>query len=78
MVVRFSPKILGLNVGMFGLFSGNPRLCLEIGFDPRTDVFGFFCVFGVWGYFWKNSGSEKWTELGLVQGVLRMDDALLN
>ena len=67
MAVRFSPKILGLNVGMFELFLGSPELCLEIGFDPGTDVFGFCCVFGVWGCFWPNFGSEKWTEPRLVQ-----------
>ena len=53
----FNPKILGLNVGMFRLISGSPGLCLEIGFDPETDVFGFCCVFGVWGSFWPNSGN---------------------
>ena len=49
--MRFSPKILGLNVGMFGLFSSSLGLCLEIGFDPKTGVFGFCCVFGIWGCF---------------------------
>ena len=47
MAMRFSPKILGLNVGMFGLFSGSPGLWLEIGFDPKTDAFGFCCIFEV-------------------------------
>ena len=47
MAVRFSPKILGLNVGMFRLFLGNPGLCLEIGFDPETNVFRFCFVLGV-------------------------------
>ena len=54
---------------MFRTISGNPGLCLRIGFDPRTDVFEFCCVFGVWDCFWPNSRSEKWTEPGLVQGV---------
>ena len=45
MAVRF--KILELSVGMFGLFSGSLGLCLEIGFDLGTDVFGFCCVFRV-------------------------------
>ena len=45
--MRFGLKILELNVGMFGLFLGSLGLCLEIGFDLGTDVFGFCCVFGV-------------------------------
>ena len=69
---------MGLNVGMFGLFSSSPGLWLEIGFDLGTDVFGFCFVFRVWGCFWPNFGSEKWIESGLVQGVLRLDDALFN
>ena len=47
--MQFSPKILGLNVGMFGTVSSSPRLCLRTGFDPGTNVFGFFlCVLVVW------------------------------
>ena len=45
------PKILGLNVGMFGTVSDNPRLCLRIGFDSGTDVFGFCCVLWCFGLF---------------------------
>ena len=50
MAVRFSPKILGLNVGMFGTVFGQSRTVFEIGFSPGTNVFGFFLcvlVFGV-------------------------------
>ena len=39
--MRFSPKILGLNVGMFGLFSGSLGLCLEIGLKPGLMSSGF-------------------------------------
>ena len=39
---------------------------------------GFVVCFGVYGCFWPNSGSGKWTKPGMVQGVLRLDDALLN
>ena len=39
---------------------------------------GFVVCFGVLGYFWSNLEVIKWTELGLVQGVLRLYDALLN
>ena len=69
MAVRFSPKILGLNVGMFRLFSGSPGLCLEIGFDPGT-MFGayFGQILEV-----KNGLNRDW-----FRGMLRLDDALLN
>ena len=50
--MKFSPKIFGPSIGSFGTFFDNPGLCLRFGFDPVTDVFGFRCVFGVWGYFW--------------------------
>ena len=45
MAVQFIPKILGLNVGMFGTVSGSLGLYLRTGFDPEIDVFGFFFVF---------------------------------
>ena len=61
-----------------GLFSGSPRLCLKIGFGPGTYVFGFCCVFSCLGLFWPNLEVVEWTEPGLVQGVLRLYDALLN
>ena len=57
--MRISPKILGLNVGMFGTVSGSPRLCLRIGFDPRTDVFGFCCVFWCFWMFLVQAGKGK-------------------
>ena len=47
MVVHFSPKILGLNIGQFGTIFGSPEKCLSIGFDPGTGVYGFCCVFEV-------------------------------
>ena len=40
--------------------------------------FGFVVCFGVSGYFWPKLEVVKWTELGQVRGVLRLDDALLN
>ena len=43
--MRFSPKILGLIVGMFRIVSGSSGKCSRIGFDPGTNVFGFCCVF---------------------------------
>ena len=52
MVVKFSPKILGLSVGIFWTVFDSLGLWLRFGFDPGTDVFRFCCVFGVWGYFW--------------------------
>ena len=57
--MQFSPKNLGLNVGRFGIVSGNSRLCLRIGFDSRTDVFGLCCVFWWLGLFLAQSGSCK-------------------
>ena len=42
--MMFGPKILGLNVGIFGIVLGSPRPCLMIGFGPGTNVFGFGCV----------------------------------
>ena len=47
MAVKFSPKILGLSVGIFCTVFGSLRMWLRFGFDPGTDVFGFCCVFGV-------------------------------
>ena len=47
MVVHFSPKILGLNIGQFGTIFGSPEKCFSIGFDPRTGVYRFCCVFEV-------------------------------
>ena len=59
MAVQFSPKILGLNVGRFGIVSGSPGLCLRIGFDFGTDVFGPCCVFWWLGLFLAQSRSCK-------------------
>ena len=50
---------------------------LRIGFGPKTYVFGFVVCFGVWGCFLPKLKMLKWTELGLVQEVLRLYDALL-
>ena len=41
----FNPKILGLNVGMFGTIFGQSKTVFEIGFGPETNFFGFCCVF---------------------------------
>ena len=57
--MHFNPKILGLNIGQFGTIFGSPGQCLSIGFDPGTGVFGFCCVFEVWGFFWPNSRNGK-------------------
>ena len=46
-----SPKILGLDVGMFGTIFGQSRTMFEIGFGPGTDVFGFCCVVWCLGLF---------------------------
>ena len=48
MAVKFSPKILGLSVGIFWTVFGSLGLWLRFGFDPETNVFRF----GVWGCFW--------------------------
>ena len=42
--MRFSPKILGLNVGMVETVTDSLGLCLRSGFDSKTDVFRFCCV----------------------------------
>ena len=39
---------------------------------------GFVLYLEFGAVFWPNFGSEKWIESGLVQGVLRLDDALFN
>ena len=51
MAVRFSPKILALNVVMFETIFCQSRTMFEIGFGLRTDVFGFCCVFWCLGLF---------------------------
>ena len=51
MVVRFSPKILGLNAENFETISGSPGKCSRIGFDPETNVFMFCFVFWCLGLF---------------------------
>ena len=45
--MKFSPKILGLSVGIFRTVFSSPGLWLRFGFDPGTNVFGFCCVFSV-------------------------------
>ena len=57
--VRISPKILGLNVGMFGTVFGQFRIMLRIGFSPGIDVFGFRCVFWCLGLFLAEAGNGK-------------------
>ena len=43
--MRISPKILGLNVGMFRTVFGKSRIMLRIGFVLKTNVFWFCYVF---------------------------------
>ena len=57
--MQLSPKILGLDVGRFGTVSGSPKLCLRIGFDSWTDVFGLCGVFWWFRLFLAQSGSSK-------------------
>ena len=45
------PRFLGLNIGNFGISSEQSRTMLRFGFDPGTDVFGFYSVF------WNHSDS---------------------
>ena len=49
--MRFSPKNLGFNVGMFGTIFGQSGTMFEIGFGPGTDVFGFCYVVWCLGLF---------------------------
>ena len=46
-----SPKILGLNVGMFGICFKHSKIVLRIGFGLGIDVVGFRCVFWCLGLF---------------------------
>ena len=39
--MNFSPKILGLSVGIFGIVFPSLRSCLSNCFSPETDVFRF-------------------------------------
>ena len=55
--VWISPKILGLNVGMFGTVFGQSRIVLRIGFGPGTDVFEFCCVFWCLGLLLAQAGN---------------------
>ena len=57
--MRISPKILGLNVGMFGTVFEQSRIVLRIGFGPKTDVFGFCCVFWCLRLFFTQAGNGK-------------------
>ena len=57
--MRISPKILGLNVGMFGTVFGKSRIVLRIGFGPRTEVFMFRCVFWCLRLFLAQAGNGK-------------------
>ena len=57
--VGISPKILGLNVGMFGTVFGQSRIVLRIGFGLGIDVFGFHCVFLCLGVFLAQAGNGK-------------------
>ena len=43
--MQFNSKILGLNIGMFGIVFEQFRTMFEIGFGPGIDVFRFCCVF---------------------------------
>ena len=57
--VRINPKILGLNVGMFGTVFGQSRIVLRIGFGHGTYVFGFRYVFWCLGLFLAQDGNGK-------------------
>ena len=65
-----------------GLILGSPRLCLRLVLVLGLMSSGFVVCFGVWGCFWPELEVVKWIEPGLVQvsiqGVLRLDEALLN
>ena len=39
------PRFLGLNIGNFGISSGQSQTMLRFGFDIGIDVFGFFFEF---------------------------------
>ena len=52
--MQFSPKILELNVGRFGIVSSNPGLCLRMVLIPGLKSSGFVVYFGGWGCFWPN------------------------
>ena len=45
------PRFLGLNIENFGISSRQSRTMLRFGFDPETDIFGFYLVF------WNHSDS---------------------
>ena len=45
--MNFSPKILELGVGIFGIVFPNPGSCLTNCFGPETDVYRFCCEFGI-------------------------------
>ena len=62
--MNFSPKILGLSVGIFGIVFPNPGSCLTNCFGPGTDVYRFCCEFGV-GTGFKQSRTETRTTSGL-------------
>ena len=38
------PRFWDLIFKIFGIVPSSPGLCLRLGFDPGTDVFGFCCV----------------------------------
>ena len=49
--MRFSPQILGLNIGMFRTIFRQSRTVFEIGFGLGTDVFRLCYVFWCLGLF---------------------------
>ena len=57
--MRISPKILGLNVGMFGTIFGQSRIVLRICFGLGIDVFRFRCMFWCLGFFLSQAGNGK-------------------
>ena len=57
--LRISPKILGLNVGIFVTLFGQSRIMLRVGFGPGTDVFEFRCVLWCLGLFFAQAGNGK-------------------
>ena len=51
MAVKFSPKILGLNVGMFRTIFGQSKTILRLVLVPGLMSSGFVVCFGVLGCF---------------------------
>ena len=62
--MNFSPKILELSVGIFGIVFPSSGSCLMNCLCPGTNVFRFCCEFGI-GTIFKQSEMETQTASGL-------------